>query len=208
MIQEAALANTLPETFKLKAWEMGPFAAKGPYFILGKPHPETALPMPCGHCGGGLTLLGAFPWDDSMGMRVWQCLDCLHASFGNHHIEWIDMTKLQNETPEHAHHFLDAQPICSLPGHQHTHQNPWLKDWYQDGGQLPEKQPEPLIIQVRGWSASYFSALDLRAKRKPRSSSLLLQLDGEYIDSRFAGLMKYYYCPLSHKTLLDHEPKP
>lgn len=208
MIHEAGLPAAIPETFKLPAWQLTPLADHGPYFLMAKPHPETLLPMPCQHCGGGLSLLGVFPWCETLGMRIWQCLDCLHTSFGNHHIEWLAQDDLNQEAPDHVHHYLHAEQISSVPGHQHCHQNPWLKDWFQDGGFLAEKQPEPHLIQVRGWSSSYFSALDLRAKHKPRSSSLLLQLDGENIDIRFAGLLKYYYCPLSKKTLLDHEPKP
>jgi hypothetical protein len=208
MIYEASLNAPIPDAFKIPAWRLSKCSSPARFYLMGIPPLGVDLPMPCQHCGGGLSLLGTFPWDDCKGLRVWQCLDCLHTSFGNHHIEWLSHEVLQQQPPVEVQCFLQEEQIWSTPGHQHCHQNPWLREWYQDGGQLPEKQPEPNQIQVQGWSSSYFAAIDLRAKVFQRSSTLLLQLDGSNIDKQFSGMLKYYHCPLSQKTLLDHEPKP
>lgn len=208
MIYEEGRSAPIPDAFKIPAWRLNPSPSPTLYYLMAKSPIYIAAPLPCMHCGGALSLLGAFPWDTAMGLRLWQCLDCLHASFGNHHIEWLCLNELYQQQPTEVQCYLQEEQFWSTPGHQHCHQNPWLREWYQDGGQLPEKQPAPNQIQVKGWSSSYFAAIDLRANVAQHSSALLLQLDGINIDKQFSGLLKYYHCPFSQKTLLDHEPKP
>ncbi len=206
MIFETNLPSPIPASFYMPSRTLLPLQhGESLFFLAQASSQDHHRQMPCSHCGVHPPLVGAFPLTKGLGFLLWQCPECLHYPRGSHAIEVVSIDTLKAESPHIVKAWLSVDRGWSLPGMHHRHQNPWLNKWIEDGGFVSSRSPIPGVIQIGGWSSSLYCALDPCVNKKPRSSSLMLQLDSENIDTEHHGLLKYYYCHVIKKTVLDYE---